>query len=179
MQTRPLQTTRTKFFLLLGRVFNKRQLYPCAAASLWQIYININLKINQTDTTRESLGPDIRYPDIRWLHWKPWNISLCSQRLNCHQTIADGFRGCPVTIWLQLNLIRFLNRVKRLQPSILFQIKLYQIPETFLTTQQAFPRSAILTRIDSALRGSSGLIRRSAALALTGTGKNRVNTDSE
>lgn len=37
----------------------------------------------------------------------------------------------------------------------------------FLTTQQAFPRSAILTRIESALRGSNGLIRRSAALALT------------
>lgn len=36
-----------------------------------------------------------------------------------------------------------------------------------LTTQQAFPRSAILTRIDSAFRGSSGLMRRSAALART------------
>lgn len=46
-----------------------------------------------------------------------------------------------------------------------------KIKSQSLTTQQAFPRSAILTRIDSALRGSSGLMRRSAALALTEGGR--------
>lgn len=41
-----------------------------------------------------SLGLDIQYLDVRWLHQKPWNTGCCPQRLNRYQTIADGFWDC-------------------------------------------------------------------------------------
>lgn len=39
----------------------------------------------------ESSRPGLlHYPEIHWLHRKPWNIVLCPRRLNPPEMIADG-----------------------------------------------------------------------------------------
>lgn len=44
---------------------------------------NCSLDCKQRPARRRgSLRPDVRYPDIHWLHRKPQNIACCSERLN-------------------------------------------------------------------------------------------------
>lgn len=71
---------------------------------------------NQTENNDQRMEEEvlaqvsiIHYLDICWLPQEPQNIGRCPQRLNHHQTTADGFKDWSMKVSMRMSFVMSLQ----------------------------------------------------------------------